>query len=133
MQEDCLTPFALIVEDHPLVADSLVACVRECDAELEATTQFDTRLFERNDAGAWRQVKSLADAAAGRIGGGTTHPVWALHLAPRQTTDLLLRIEGPSVVRFPLFVYHPVSFAERELKIHVAIGIALGSCLFIGV
>ena len=38
MQEDCLTPFALIVEDHPLVADSLVACVRECDAELEVDT-----------------------------------------------------------------------------------------------
>ncbi len=27
--------FVLIVEDHPLVADSLVACVRGCDAELE--------------------------------------------------------------------------------------------------
>jgi len=34
MQEDRRTPFALIVEDHPLVADSLVACVRDCNAEL---------------------------------------------------------------------------------------------------
>lgn len=98
---------------------------------VEATTQFDSRLFERDDAGAWHQVRSLADAAAGRIGGGTTHPVWALHLAPRQTTELLLRIEGPAIVRFPVFVYEPVSFAERERKIHVAIGIALGGCLFV--
>lgn len=29
------TPFVLIVEDHPLVADSLAACVRNCAAELE--------------------------------------------------------------------------------------------------
>jgi DNA-binding NarL/FixJ family response regulator len=29
------TSFVLIVEDHPLVADSLTACVRDCAAELE--------------------------------------------------------------------------------------------------
>lgn len=35
MQEDRRTPFVLIVEDHPLVADSLVACIRDCDAGLK--------------------------------------------------------------------------------------------------
>lgn len=35
MQERRRTPFVLIVEDHPLVADSLLACVRDCDAGLE--------------------------------------------------------------------------------------------------
>lgn len=35
MREDRGTPFALIVEDHPLVADSLLACVRDYDAALE--------------------------------------------------------------------------------------------------
>lgn len=38
MQDDRRTPFALIVEDHPLVADSLVACVRDCDPALEVAT-----------------------------------------------------------------------------------------------
>ena len=38
MQEDRRASFALIVEDHPLVADSLVACVRDCDAGLEVGT-----------------------------------------------------------------------------------------------
>jgi len=38
MQDDRRTPFALIVEDHPLVADSLVACVRDCDPGLEVAT-----------------------------------------------------------------------------------------------
>jgi len=98
---------------------------------LEATTQYDTRLFQRDAAGTWRQVKSLAEAADGRIGGGTTHPVWALRFGPLQTIDLLLRVEGPAIVRFPLFVYHPVSFAERARALHVAIGIALGNCLLI--
>ncbi|TRZ70214.1 MAG: hypothetical protein D4S02_00850 [Rhodocyclaceae bacterium] len=98
---------------------------------VEATTQYDNRLFERDDSGTWRQAKSLADNADGRVGGGTTYPVWELHLAPRKTTELLLRIEGPAIVRFPVFVYHPVSFAERVRRIHVAIGVALGSCLFI--
>jgi len=99
---------------------------------LEATTQFDTRLFKRNDAGAWYQVRSLADAAGERFGGGTSYPVWELHLAPRKTTELLLRSEGPAIVRFPVFVYHPVRFAERERKAHVAIGVSLGICLCIG-
>ena len=31
-------PFALVVEDHPLVASSLVDCIRECDAGLEVET-----------------------------------------------------------------------------------------------
>lgn len=98
---------------------------------VETTTQLDMRLFERNETGTWRQAISVAEAAAGRIGGGTSHPVWALHLAPRQATELLLRIEGPAVVRFPVFIYDPVSFAERERRASIAIGIALGSCLFI--
>jgi len=38
MQDDRQIPFALIVEDHPLVADSLVSCVRACDAGLEVVT-----------------------------------------------------------------------------------------------
>ena len=99
---------------------------------VEATTQFDTRLFERSATGAWVQLKSVAESAAGRLGGGTTHPVWALHLAPRQTTELLLRVEGPAIIRFPVFAYHPVNFAERERKINVALGLALGGCLFVG-
>lgn len=35
MHEERRTPFVLIVEDHPLVADSLVACIRDCDAGLK--------------------------------------------------------------------------------------------------
>ena len=35
MQEPGPAQYALIVEDHPLVADSLVACVHACDAGLE--------------------------------------------------------------------------------------------------
>lgn len=38
MQEARRAPFALIVEDHPLVADSLIACIRDCDGELEVVT-----------------------------------------------------------------------------------------------
>jgi signal transduction histidine kinase len=98
---------------------------------VETTTQFDMRLFTRTGTGAWHPLPSLADAAAGRIGGGTTRPAWALDLAPQQATEFLLRIEGPAIVRFPVFVYHPVAFAEQERNITIAIGIALGGCLFI--
>ena len=47
MQEDRRTPFALIVEDHPLVADSLVACVRDCNAELEVENAESLRVALR--------------------------------------------------------------------------------------
>jgi DNA-binding NarL/FixJ family response regulator len=38
MEQGRSTPFALIVEDHPLVAESLAASVRNCDPELEVVT-----------------------------------------------------------------------------------------------
>jgi len=38
MQDDRHASFALVVEDHPLVADSLVACVRDCNPALEVDT-----------------------------------------------------------------------------------------------
>lgn len=38
MHEDSHNAFALIVEDHPLVADSLIACVRSSNADLEVET-----------------------------------------------------------------------------------------------
>lgn len=47
MQEDRRTPFALIVEDHPLVADSLVACMRDCNAELEVENAESLRVALR--------------------------------------------------------------------------------------
>lgn len=100
---------------------------------VETTTQFDMRLYRRDDNGAWRRVDSLADEAAGRIGGGTTHPVWGLQLKSHQTVELLLRIEGPAIVRFPVFVYQSTSFAENERKIYLAVGVALGIGLFIAV
>jgi signal transduction histidine kinase len=100
---------------------------------VETTTQFDIRLFIRDEAGLWQPVASLADATGRRIGGGTTYPAWELELPAQRSTELLLRMEGPSVIRFPVFLYHPSSFAEQERKIHVAIGVALGCCLFIGI
>ena len=38
MQKECQAPYVLIVEDHPLVADSLVACVQACVAKLAVET-----------------------------------------------------------------------------------------------
>lgn len=100
---------------------------------VETTTQADIRLFRRDAGGAWHPAASLADGAAGRLGGGTTHPAWALRLPPHQgAVDLLLRIEGPAVVRFPVYIYHSASFAERERKLHVAVGLALASCVLVG-
>lgn len=98
---------------------------------MEGTTQFETRLYEQSESGQWRQVKSQADEANGRFGGGTTHPVWALQLKPGRTVDLLMSIEGPAIVRFPVFLYRAESHAEEDRKINVAVGIALGISLFI--
>lgn len=100
--------------------------------EMETTTQFDIRLFERAAAGDWRQLPSLAERAGRRIGAGTRYPIWRLQLAPSQTVTLLLRVEGPAVVRFPVFVSHPEEHAERERRIDLLIGVTLGSCLVIG-
>lgn len=44
MRKDCPSPFALIVEDHPLVSDSLVACIHDCDATLRVDTAESLRV-----------------------------------------------------------------------------------------
>jgi hypothetical protein len=38
MYADNNSAFALIVEDHPLVADSLIACIRGCNPDLALAT-----------------------------------------------------------------------------------------------
>ena len=38
MRDERLDSFALVVDDHPLVVDSLVACIRSCDVRLEINT-----------------------------------------------------------------------------------------------
>ena len=47
MQIDRLAPFTLIVEDHPLVSDSLVACIRDCDEALHVETAESLRVALR--------------------------------------------------------------------------------------
>lgn len=100
---------------------------------LETTTQHDVRLYRRTADGTWHRLPEVADQAGRRFAGGTVHPLWALNFAAGERVDLLLRIEGPAVVRFPLFVLHPSIYAEWSLKFHVAIGIAFGVCLFVAV
>lgn len=99
---------------------------------LESTTQHDVRLFARDEAGDWQHVDTVADASRGRFGSGTVNPLWTLRMEPGQTREFLLRVEGPSVVRFPMFAYEPVAYAERSRIIHASLGFALGSCLFVG-
>lgn len=96
---------------------------------LETTTQFDVRLFQRDARGLWQPVKSINDQAEGRIGGGTTHPVWPIALNTHQRADYLLRIEGPAIVRFPVFLYPPIHFFEEHRWVHLAVGATLGICL----
>lgn len=38
MQAGRVTPYALVVEDHPLIADSLEACIRDCAPEMDVET-----------------------------------------------------------------------------------------------
>lgn len=100
---------------------------------LETTTQYDVRLFRKDAGGAWRPVMSLADQAQGRIGEGTTHPVWSLQLNAHQSAEFILRIQGPAIVRMPVFIYSPEHFAGGQRKVHLAVGAALGICLFIAI
>jgi signal transduction histidine kinase len=90
-------------------------------------------LFERAEGGEWTEARSLTQLAAGRFGGGFRYPAWTLDLPTGKSVDLLLRVEGPSVVRFPLFLYDAVGFANRERTFDMLIGIALGIPLLLGV
>lgn len=98
---------------------------------LDTTTQFDVRLYRKDERGIWLLVPSLADQSGGRIGGGTTHPVWSLRLNAQQTAEFLLRVQGPAIVRFPVYLHSPEHFADGQRKFHLVVGAALGICLVI--
>ena len=106
--------------------------VRERILALEATTLFDVRLFAKDGSGKWNEVPSWAQNSKGNVGGGTIYPVWTLLIPQGKTMDLILRIEGASIVRFPVFLYTPERFAQGDRKFHVLVGITLGIFLFIG-
>ena len=100
---------------------------------LEATTLFDARLYMQVNSGDWIELKSWAQNANGEIGGGTTHPVWMLQIPQGAHIHLLLRQEGSSIIRFPVYLYSPEKFVDSERKFHLMVGITLGIFLFIGV
>ena len=100
---------------------------------LETTTQHDVRLFRRDEHGLWEPVRSIAEQAGGRIGSGTMHPGWTLALNARQSAEYLLRIEGPAIVRFPVFLYSPVHFFKGQRVVLLAVGMALGICLLMAI
>lgn len=99
----------------------------------ETATQYDVRLFERAEGGEWTELRSLTQRAAGQFGGGFRNPAWTLQLPPGRTVDLLLRVEGPSVVRFPVYLYDAIGFANRERLFDMVIGIAFGIPLLLGI
>ncbi len=100
---------------------------------LEATTLFNAQLFMLEDSGVWSEVPSWAKNARGSLGGGTIHPVWTLQIPPGKTLDMLLLIEGDSIIRFPVFLYSPEAFVISERKINFLVGTTFGIFLFIGV
>jgi len=99
----------------------------------ELATQYDVRLYERAEGGAWIEARSLTQLADGEFWGGFRNPAWTLNLPPGKSIDLLLRVEGPSAVRFPVFLYDAIGFAKWERMFDLAIGIALGIPLLLGV
>lgn len=100
---------------------------------MEYTTQYDVKLFARDTAGTWQLVRSVADESRGQIGGGSIYPIWPVRLAPGAAREYLLRVEGPGLVRFPLFVYSSAGLVSMVRSFHVALGFAIGACLFIGI
>lgn len=99
----------------------------------EATTVFDVRLFMRRDSLDWQEVQSWSKRSQGALGSGTIYPVWVLELPPAQTVELMLRVESPSIVRFPVFANSLEKYILDQRKFHLMAGITLGIFLFIGV
>lgn len=98
---------------------------------LEATTQYDVRLFIQAPSGSWQAVPSVAESGGGRLGSGSMQPTWELLLRPDRPTYLLLRQAGPSLVRFPLYINSPIAFASAQSKTHMGVGATIGICLLV--
>ena len=98
---------------------------------LEATTQYDVQLFIQAPSGSWHTVPSVAESGRGRFATGSMHPAWELMMRADRPTYLLLRLAGPSLVRFPLYINSPIAFASEQSKTHMGVGATIGICLLV--
>lgn len=98
---------------------------------LESTTQHSVRLFRQATGGDWQLLPTMADQAGRQLASGSSYPLWPLSLEPGETIELMLRIEGPAVVRFPVFVIHPSSQDKWTMMFYLAIGVTIGVCLLV--
>lgn len=91
---------------------------------LQSPTQDHSDLWVRRGDGAW-QFQADMNSLAKDWGEGYLMPTWLLTGNGVDRVDLLLRIEGPNRVQFPLAVHTPVQYVSRQQRIVLFMGAVL--------
>jgi signal transduction histidine kinase len=83
----------------------------------EVPTQDEVRLWRQDEHGRWVEQPPL--------GHGLLYPAWRLKLQARQDVNLLLRLDGYNLMRFPVFAVRDEAFVLTQGRLHLWIGVVL--------
>ena len=91
---------------------------------LQSPTQDHSALWVRQGSGPWQPLQELRMQVHGP-GEGYLWPTWTLRNTSSKGMDVLLRIEGPNRVQFPLVMDSQVHFLFRQQRIMLFMGAVL--------
>jgi signal transduction histidine kinase len=89
------------------------------------------QVWTKSPGGGWRIHPALEQTRPLSLGSGDLYPTWRFELAPGQQADLLVRIEGQNMMRFPLFMLKSDTYAWHQRTVHLAIGFILAVPLMV--
>lgn len=91
----------------------------------ELPTQDEARLWVQNARGDWVEHPLLEHQRPQAGFAGVLYPTWRLKLQGHQAVNLMLRIDGYNLMRFPLHAVSDDHFVRTQGQLHLWIGVVL--------
>lgn len=91
----------------------------------ELPTQDEATLWIKNAHKQWVEYSQAEKLRPYALSSGQLYPAWRLQLQGHQEVQLLLRIDGYNLMRFPMFAVSDLAFASTQNNLHLGIGFVL--------
>lgn len=91
----------------------------------ELPTQDEATLWIKDAQNQWVEYSQAEKLRPHALSSGQLYPVWRSQLQGRQEVQLLLRIDGYNLMRFPMFAVSDTAFASTQNNLHLGIGFVL--------
>jgi signal transduction histidine kinase len=76
-------------------------------------------------SGEWQAMRQLEDERPYQLGSGTLYPAWRINLKAGETLQLLVRLEGNNLMRFPLQIMSDAAYTKLQSHLHFWLGLLI--------